>query len=49
MVKFNEKDIPDDVWTVWIIKHINQPIGSKLMEYCQEVINKYPKYFETKK
>lgn len=40
------KDIPSEVWMVWIIQYINQPIGSELYNKCQEIIKNYPKYFK---
>lgn len=39
-------NVPIDVWKVWIINYINQPIGSELYQECIEIINKYPEYFK---
>jgi len=43
----SDQDIPSDVWFVWIIQYINQPISMKMYNDCQEIIKRYPKYFKT--
>lgn len=40
------KDIPAEVWEVWMIQRSGQPIGMSTWERCNEVIKKYPQFFE---
>lgn len=40
------EDIPSEVWMVWIIEYMNQPIGLELYKQCEETIKKYPQYFK---
>lgn len=46
MITFNPKDIPSEVWKVYVIQYINQPVGNVLYQECLEIINKYPEYFK---
>jgi hypothetical protein len=41
-------EMPPEVVKVCVIHMVGQPIGSKLMEECQETIKKYPQFFSKK-
>lgn len=39
-------DVPTEVWEVWAIKMTGQPVGIDTWNYCNEIIKRYPEYFE---
>jgi hypothetical protein len=41
----NFKDIPNEVWNVWVIQARRQPIGSEMMDKVNDIIERNPKYF----
>ncbi len=40
------EDIPSEVWWVVSLQHRNQPVGLEVYNRIQEIIDKYPEYFE---
>ena len=46
---FHTDDIPKEVWYVWVVQYTTENLNKETIDYCQEIMNKYPQYFETKK
>lgn len=40
------EDVPADVWEVWAIRMVGQPIGMTTWNRCNEIIKRYPEWFE---
>lgn len=43
--EFTYDDVPLEVWEVWAIQLVGQPVGMKTWNRCNETIKRYPEYF----
>lgn len=39
------KEVPHDVFKVWVVIQMGKPVGKKLIDECKEIMSKYPEYF----
>ena len=43
--EFTYSDVPLDVFEVWAIQVVGQPVGLATWNRCNETIKKYPEWF----